>query len=143
MIYGDKFYVLDAKCYRYGWTENPDHLPGGPDINKQITYGEYIERSKSIPNERLFNAFILPYNKKNNFFNLSGDIENVGEAIGNWRFDPSNPHMKNYERVQGIVVDTRYLMYNYIGTPEEQKRALAECIERVLSRSDITVDMLR
>lgn len=51
--------------------------------------------------------------------------------------------MKNYERVQGIVVDTRYLMYNYIGTPEEQKRALAECIERVLSRPDITVDMLR
>lgn len=108
-----------------------------------ISFGEYIERSKSIPNERLFNAFILPYNKKNNFFNLSGDIENVGEAIGNWRFDPSNPHMKNYERVQGIVVDTRYLMYNYIGTPEEQKRVLAECIERVLSRSDITVDMLR
>lgn len=87
---------------------------------------------------------LLPdYNKKNNFFNLSGDIENVGEAIGNWRFDPANPHMKNYERVQGIVVDTRYLMYNYIGTPEEQKRALAECIERVLSRPDITVDMLR
>ena len=51
--------------------------------------------------------------------------------------------MKNYERVQGIVVDTRYLMYNYIGTPEEQKRALAECIERVLSCPDVTPEMLR
>ena len=71
MIYGDKCYVLDAKCYRYGWTENPDHLPGGPDINKQITYGEYIERSRSVPNERLFNAFILPYNKRRNFFKLN------------------------------------------------------------------------
>ena len=70
MIYGDKYYVLDAKCYRYGWTENPDHLPGGPDINKQITYGEFIERTRAIPNERLFNAFILPYNKKKNYFNL-------------------------------------------------------------------------
>ena len=74
---------------------------------------------------------------------LSGDIENVGEAVGNWRFDPANPHMKNYERVQGIVVDTRYLMYNYIGTPEEQKRALAQCIERVLSRPDINPQMIR
>lgn len=143
MIYGDKFYVLDAKCYRYGWTENPDHLPGGPDINKQITYGEFIERSRLVPNERLFNAFILPYNKKRNFFKLDGDIENVGEAVGSWRFDPANPHMKNYERVQGIVVDTRYLMYNYIGTPEEQKRHLAECIERVLSRPDITWEKVR
>ena len=143
MIYGDKYYVLDAKCYRYGWTENPDHLPGGPDINKQITYGEFIERTRAIPNERLFNAFILPYNKKKNYFKLSGDIENVGEAVGNWRFDPANPHMKNYERVQGIVVDTRYLMYNYIGTPEEQKRALAQCIERVLSRPDINPQMIR
>ena len=50
--------------------------------------------------------------------------------------------MKNYERVQGIVVDTRYLMYNYIGTPVEQKRVLAKCIERVLSRPDITPAML-
>lgn len=143
MIYGNKYYVLDAKCYRYGWTGNPKHLPGGPDINKQITYGEYIERNKSIPNERLFNAFVIPYNKKKNFFKLSGNIENVGEAIGNWRFDSANPRMNNYERVQGIVVDTRYLMYNYIGTPEEQKQALAECIERVLSRSDITVEMIQ
>ena len=143
MIYGNKYYVLDAKCYRYGWTENPDHLPGGPDINKQITYGEYIERSRSVPNERLFNAFILPYNKRRNFFKLNGDIENVGEAVGSWRFDPANPHMKNYERVQGIVVDTRYLMYNYIGTPEEQKRNLAECIERVLSRPDITWEKIQ
>lgn len=143
MIYGDKFYVLDAKYYRYGWTGNPEHLPGGPDINKQITYGEYIARSRSIPNERLFNAFIIPYNKKNNYFGLKEDIENIGEAIGNWRFDIANPHMHNYERVQGIVIDTRYLMYNYIGTPTEQKCILAECIERVLSRENITDTKLR
>ena len=39
--------------------------------------------------------------------------------------------------------DTRYLMYNYIGTPEEQKRALAQYIERVLSRPDINPQMIR
>lgn len=143
MIYGDKYYILDSKYYRYGWTGDPEHLPGGPDINKQITYGEYISCNRSIPNERLFNAFILPYNKKRNSFGLSGDIENVGEAIGNWKFNKKNPNMKHYERVQGIVVDTRYLMYNYIGTPEEQKHALAKCIERVLSRPDIIPEITR
>ena len=62
MIYGDKYYVIDAKCYRYGWTGNPDHLPNGTDINKQITYAEYIERVKGVPADRLFNCFIMPYN---------------------------------------------------------------------------------
>ena len=124
MIYGDRYYVLDAKCYRYGWTGNPDHLPNGTDINKQITYGEYIERTKNIPNERLFNCFIMPYNKNDNLFRISSNIGNVGEAIGDWRYDSSKPQMKNYERIQGIVMDTRFLMYNYIGTPDQQKKEL-------------------
>jgi hypothetical protein len=134
MIYKDKYYVLDAKCYRYGWTANPNHLPNGTDINKQITYGEYIERAKGIKNEDLFNCFIMPYNMKDNLFHLTSTVGNIGEAIGDWRYDSSNPRMKNYERIQGIVMDTRYLMYNYIGTPEQQKKELAECIEKVLAR---------
>ena len=132
MIYGDKYYVLDSKLYKYGWTANADDLPNGPDINKQITYGEYIERTRALPNERLFNAFIMPYNKEKNFFMLNSNIANIGEAVGDWR-----GNTKNYERIQGIVVDTRYLMYNYIGTPEEQKRELAECIEKVLTRNPV------
>ena len=134
MIYKGKYYVLDAKCYRYGWTGNPDHLPNGTDINKQITYGEYIERVKSVPNDSLFNCFIMPYNKDDNLFHLNRNVGNIGEAIGDWRYDAKNPKMKNFERIQGIVMDTRYLMYNYIGTPEQQKKELAECIEKVLSR---------
>lgn len=42
MIYEDKYYVLDAKCYRFGWTGVPDHLPNASSISKQITYGEYL-----------------------------------------------------------------------------------------------------
>lgn len=137
MIYGNKYYVLDAKYYRYGWTANAEHLPNGTDINKQITYGEYIERTKGIPNERLFNCFIMPYNKSDNLFHMNGNVGNIGEAIGDWRYDMSNPQMKNYERIQGIVMDTRYLMYNFIGTPEQQKRELIECIEAVLARGSV------
>ena len=137
MIYNDKVYVLDSKLYRYGCSANPDHLPNGPDINKQITYGEYIERAKGVSSERLYNAFIMPFNSAQNFFmkvddegNLVPDISdvigNIGEALGDWK-----PNPKNYERVQGIVMDTRFLMYNYVGMPDQQKKQLAEAIEKV------------
>ena len=59
MIYNGKYYVLDAKCYKYGWTGIPDHLPNGSSINKQITYGEYLEKHKGINADSVFNAFIM------------------------------------------------------------------------------------
>lgn len=49
----------------------------------------------------------MPYNAEKNGFGISGKIENVGEAVGNWR-----TNKKNYERNQGIRLDTRYLMSN-------------------------------
>ena len=132
MIYGDKCYVLDAKLYRYGWDPKPEHLPNSADINKQITYGEYIEQTRRLPNEKLYNAFIMPYNKENNLFMLNSNFGNIGEAVSDWK-----PNVKNYERIQGIVVDTRYLMYNYIGTSDQQKKEMAVCIEKVLTRGPI------
>ncbi len=133
MIYNDKYYILDAKCYKYGVTGRPDHLPNGSSINKQITYGEYLETYKNIDTNRLFNAFIMPYNKENNFFELSSVVGNIGEAVGDWR-----NNKKYYERIQGIVMDTRYLMYHYYGNPIKRKVALADCIEAVLGRDDIS-----
>lgn len=59
-------------------------------------------------------------------------VGNVGEAVGDWR---SNG--KHYERIQGIVMDTRYLMYHYSGKPLKEKVALAECIEAVLGRDPV------
>ncbi len=132
MIYGDRCYVLDAKLYRYGWDPKPEHLPNSSDINKQITYGEYIEQTRRLPNEKLYNAFIMPYNKENNLFMLNSNIGNIGEAVSDWK-----TNLKNYERIQGIVVDTRYLMYNYIGTSDQQKKEMAGCIEKVLTRGPV------
>lgn len=132
MIYGDKCYVLDAKLYRYGWDPKPEHLPNSANINKQITYGEYIEQTRRLPNEKLYNAFIMPYNKENNLFMLNSNFGNIGEAVSDWK-----ANVKNYERIQGIVVDTRYLMYNYIGTSDQQKKEMAVCIEKVLTRGPI------
>lgn len=144
MIYNGKTYVLDAKLYRYGYSGVPEHLPSGPDINKQITYGEYVERVKKVPVDRLYNAFILPFNKEDNPFykidsdgnavsDVTSDIANFGEATGDWKPDP-----KKYERIQGIVMDTRFLMYNYVGMPDKKKNELADAIEKVDFRPPIS-----
>lgn len=129
MVYQGKYYVLDAKYYRYGQTGDANHLPNGADINKQITYGEYVERTRAVPNDSLFNAFVMPYNMADNPFGLTAPVGNIGEAVGDWR-----SNRKNYERIQGIVMDTRFLMFHYAGMPELQKRALAESIGKVLVR---------
>ena len=116
----------------YGWTGIPDHLPNGSSINKQITYGEYLEKYKGVDTDSLFNAFIMPYNMAKNHFKLTSVVGNIGEAVGDWRYNK-----KYYERIQGIVMDTRYLMYHYSGKPTKEKIALAECIEAVLGRNEI------
>ena len=85
----------------------------------------------------------MPFNREDNtFFDMGADdnpiprvtdnIRNIGEAVGDWKLDP-----KNYERIQGIVIDTRFLMYNYNCMPDQQKRQLAEAIEKVETRPPI------
>ncbi|MEQ4936686.1 hypothetical protein ABN125_08075 [Proteus terrae] len=132
MIYNGKYYILDAKYYKYGCTGIPAHLPNASSINKQITYGEYIEKHIGVSNNSLFNAFIIPYNMKNNYFKIDTIVGNIGEAVGDWR-----DNIKYYERIQGIVIDTRYLMFHYLGKISKEKVMLAECIEMVLMRESI------
>ena len=132
MIYNGKYYVLDAKCYRYGVTGVPDHLPNGSSINKQITYGEYLEKHKCIDAGSIFNAFIMPFNMAKNYFHIDSPVGVIGEAVGDWRRND-----KPYERIQGIVMDTRSLMYHYLGKPMKDRVALADCIEAVLNRDPI------
>lgn len=131
MIYDGKIYVLDAKYYRYGITGNPNHLPDSSSINKQITYAEYIYSQRQVPDGSLFNAFLMPYNAAKNFFGIQSVFGNIGVAVGDWK---SNTH--NYEKIQGILVDTRYLMYHYTGNPKNSIIALAQSIESALATNN-------
>lgn len=104
MLYKDKVYILDAKYYKYGVTQNPIHLPGSSSIEKQIVYGEYVETCKNIPKDKIYNAFVMPYD--------SGD-ENVPYkfvSVGTADWKPYNDMSANYNYVLGILVDTRYLI---------------------------------
>lgn len=131
MLYNGRIYVLDAKYYRYGITGNPNHLPDSSSINKQITYGEYIYNQRKVPDGNLFNAFLMPYNAAKNFFGIHNAFGNIGMAVGDWK---NNTH--NYEKIQGILIDTRYLMYHYTGNPKNSIIALAQSIESALAAND-------
>lgn len=141
MVFDGKYYVLDAKFYKYGETGNPKDLPDTDSIQKQITYADFIntKRKNLVDNtdeKHLFNAFIMPFNKVKEAFKTEKNFINVAEAIGDWRNeDPSQ--MKYYERIQGILVDTRFLMYHYNDGGEDHKRCLAECIEEVLAHPSL------
>ena len=129
MLYGDNIYILDAKFYRYGVSGKPDHLPSSADINKQITYAEYIEMTQNNY-KNIYNAFIMPFNSKDSLFhNVTNDsdvIKNIGEALSTWK-----SNSKSYERIQGIVIDTRFLMRNYLNMQEEHIRQMAMAIQKV------------
>ena len=132
MLHNGKIYVLDAKYYRYGITGNPMHLPESSSINKQITYGEYIYTQERFKREYgddvpVYNAFLMPYNSAKNVFGFDSIYGNIGEAKGDWKVGDHN-----YERVQGIVVDIRYLMYHYTGNHKSKILRLADTIEQAL-----------
>lgn len=126
MIYKNKYYVLDAKYYRYGVFPELGvmALPQSSDINKQITYGQYVKNTKA-PTAQVFNAFIMPFNKVSNKFKLTSWYGNVAEAIGDWITSP-----ETYERIQGIVIDTRYILKNYDGNHDYDKELLSIEIEK-------------
>lgn len=127
MLYNDKVYILDAKFYKYGATHLPSDLPATSSINKQITYGEYINKEKKIDEKNIFNAFIMPYDANYNLFETNELIVNVAEAIGKWR-----PNMKYYEKIQGIIIDVRTLLLNYAGNHDKEKKILSEKIEEYI-----------
>lgn len=125
MMINDKCFVLDAKYYRFGITGKDDNLPGSADINKQITYGEFVFNKVGYKNGSLFNAFLMPFNMKSNKFGTSEWCANVAEATADWRIYP----YKNYERIQGIIIDTSFLIHNLFGNHEKMKEELASVID--------------
>jgi hypothetical protein len=128
-----RVFVLDAKYYRFGVTGIPYHLPASSSISKQITYGEYVSaKSEYSEDDTVYNAFLMPYNRtpydkennpNGNRLGLKDNFESIGEAYGEWKTIG-----KSYETVQGILIDTRYLMYHYAYNKDMQIRLMSELI---------------
>lgn len=134
MLLNNNIYVLDAKYYKYGVTGNPSDLPESTSINKQITYGEYIAkgekfRIKNGENMRVYNAFLMPFNSLNGKLPDQNDLFHIGEATSDWKTND-----KDYERIQGILVDIKFLMKINVRQEENVIQKLAEVIDKAINK---------
>ncbi|HEL2150947.1 LlaJI family restriction endonuclease [Streptococcus suis] len=122
-------YVLDAKYYKFGQTLNVTHLPESTSINKQISYGEYIQTNDKFEDEReqgmqVYNAFLMPYDSNSKPYNdVDSKYYSIGEAVAEWKNST-----ETYERVQGILVDVKHLISNAVRPSNNEIATLSETI---------------
>lgn len=122
MILNNKIYILDAKYYKFGMTRRSQDLPGSTSINKQITYGEYISQLKPDTEQNIYNAFLLPFSKKD--WNCSDPFKYIGEALSDWK-----SNNLRYEQIKGILVDTNYLLKAFNLKDDSAIHRLSKLIE--------------
>lgn len=108
-----EIFILDAKYYSF--MENKRRVPSASDIHKQVAYGEYAAH-EIIPNpSEVYNAFIIPYDFEFDRHNL-GTKDKIYFCIGYARLVGEGASKKEelykYERVLGILIDTKWLMEN-------------------------------
>lgn len=109
-------YILDAKMYQYGVTHDVKDLPETQSIQKQITYGDHAYHK--LNENKVRNAFILPYNKKlkcfiedtNTLKYNDGNLAYFGQAYTDWR---NVNQQEDYEKVYAFGIDFNYLLRNY------------------------------
>ncbi len=122
MLFDDKIYILDAKYYKYGISWVASDLPSSTSIIKQIVYGEYAAKRET--KKEIYNIFLMPFNRFNNPLKLSNIFENIGFANEKWR-----DNLKQYENIQGILMDTKFLMQNYNKKSNDLLKLLAKNVE--------------
>jgi len=135
MITNNHICVLDAKYYKYGQSGKHSDLPRSTDINKQITYAEYIAENSKFKKERdegkvVLNAFLMPFSKVSNIFGTSDNYFSIGEAVAEWK-----DSTKDYERVQGILVDIKTLIANSTRPNRQEIKNLSKAIEESLKKN--------
>lgn len=131
MLWHNNVYVLDAKYYKYGITEDTSDLPESASINKQITYGEYIAKENKFKKMHgssmcVYNAFLMPYNCWDSDKERGTKIKFVGTATGDWKNGEYN-----YEKVYGILIDVKSLMQIRETQESGAISKLAELIDNV------------
>lgn len=143
---GKKCFILDSKYYSYAAMKNAGaeeseensqisvsahgSIPGTDSIQKQITYAEFIDKSKTPPKseisakykfdpDKIFNAFILPGKVDN-----ESGIEYIGYAEADWNTQAT----EGYRKIHGFLLDTKMVMQKY--SLANARRTLADCILR-------------
>lgn len=107
----DILYIIDAKYYRYGFTLKTKDIPDTTSIQKQITYMEFAKNQKGYKDVR--SAFILPYciDKQKGKIHFQNIFEKFGTATAEWK---DSKGIKNDTEVIGILIDTKFLINNWM-----------------------------
>jgi len=122
MKHDGKFYILDAKYYKFGITGLIKHLPSTSSIQKQITYGDYIATQHYAEKNDIYNAFVMPYAAQ------EGDEPLKFVSVGTADWIEYSPKTENYKYVLGILLDTKYIMQTYIRHNEREIMNMSKMI---------------
>lgn len=132
--YNNNLYILDSKYYKFGIVDDdyPNTLPSTPSIDKQIMYGKYAsnndEKREKYEFNNVYNAFILPFNKDDNRFDIKSVIEYRGYAeSGSTKGQVTN----TYEKIALILIDTKYIMDCYFQNEDNKLDELIKNIHRI------------
>lgn len=99
-------FIIDSKFYRFGYTGNEDDLPETTSIQKQITYGDYIQKNVTkVKIDNIYNAFLLPYDKKRELFKSENNMQYIGYAKSTWK-DNSQDH----ELIHAFLIDLKHVV---------------------------------
>ncbi len=131
-----KVFILDAKYYRYGNSMDPAELPRSTSINKQITYGEYVAAAPKFRDENgqaplVYSVFLMPFNREGEFFSSEENMLHIGEARGDWKNSSAS-----YARVQGILLDVKWMMARTVKHNKKDISQLAQLVESIIQKTD-------
>ena len=123
-------YIIDAKYYRYGTTFKTRDMPETTSIQKQITYGEYVKAAKKGQYDGVYSAFLLPYSKDMNIYHerFNHNIEYIGKGKAKW-FTDEETHETTNREIAAILIDTNFLVNNWIKKCEDNIDTLTQLIE--------------
>ncbi len=106
LVKGTEVFIIDSKFYRFGFTGDEEDLPETTSIQKQITYGEFIEKNVTkIDIENIYNAFLLPYDKEREIFKSDDNIQYIGFAKTMWK-----DNTKDHELVHTFLIDLKHVV---------------------------------
>ena len=113
----DRIYVVDAKYYKYGITNNISDLPQSSDISKQLLYSEYIQSNFKLES---YDCFILPFKKEQ---------KEYFKFVGNATMD--NIDKFKWKKVVCILADTKRIMEQYVNMNnlDESKKSVKDIID--------------
>jgi hypothetical protein len=120
--------IIDSKYYGLD-NEKARRLPQSSDIQKQLTYEEFVKNYLS-KNKRIHNLFLLPKNRiSEDNINLNKEIGSFisyfGYAVSNWKGQKAKVH--------GLLIDLNKLVDDFLNNERSLNVNLNQCINSITS----------